>query len=101
MEDADVALGSRYVAGGGVMTGARGGAVSRCGSAYARVALGLQVRDATAGFKGFRRPVLESIDLDSVLSRRLRVPGRDHVSRHQRGFRVVEVPIVFRDRRVG
>ena len=56
-------------------------AISRGGSAYARLALGLDVRDLTGGFKCFRREVLEAIDLDSVSVPRLRLPGRAHLPR--------------------
>ena len=95
-------IGSRYVAGGGVSDwGALRRAISRGGSAYARVVLGVDVSDLTGGFKCFRREVLEAIDLDAVAGARLRLPGRDDLPGDPRGFRVVEVPIVFRDRRVG
>ena len=76
-ERADLVIGSRYVAGGGVSDwSALRQAISRGGSAYARLALGLDVRDLTGGFKCFRREVLEAIDLDSVDLPRLRLPGR-------------------------
>ena len=76
--DADLVLGSRYVAGGGVSDwGPLRRAISRGGSAYARLVLGVDVRDLTGGFKCFRREVLEAIDLDSIQAARLRLPGRD------------------------
>jgi dolichol-phosphate mannosyltransferase len=101
-EGADVAIGSRYVAGGGVGDwGPMRRAISRGGSAYARLVLGIQIRDATAGFKCFRREVLETIGLDSVQSRGYAFQVELTYRALQRGFRVVEVPIVFRDRRVG
>ena len=101
-EDADLVLGSRYVPGGGVTDwGAGRKAVSRWGSAYARAALGLQVQDLTGGFKVFRRPVLESIDLESLASVGYAFQVETTYRAIQAGFRVVEVPIVFRDRRVG
>ncbi len=69
-ERADVVIGSRYVPGGAVSDwGLARRAISRGGSAYARLALGLDVRDLTGGFKCFRREVLEAIDLDSIESR--------------------------------
>ena len=99
---ADLVLGSRYVPGGGVSDwGPLRRAISRGGSAYARLVLGVDVRDLTGGFKCFRREVLEAIDLDAVQRPRLRLPGRDDLPRDPRRLRVVEVPIVFRDRRVG
>ena len=68
--DADLVLGSRYVAGGGVSDwGALRRAISRGGSAYARLVLGVDVQDLTGGFKCFRREVLEAIDLDSIQAR--------------------------------
>ncbi len=101
-EDADLVLGSRYVRGGGVTDwGAGRKAVSRWGSAYARTALGLHVQDLTGGFKVFRREVLESIDLESLASVGYAFQVETTYRAIQAGFRVVEVPIVFRDRRVG
>ncbi len=100
--DADVALGSRYVAGGGVTDwGPVRRFVSRGGSWYARRVLGLAVRDLTGGFKCFRREVLEAIDLPTVRSRGYAFQVElTHRAIHA-GFRVVELPIVFRDRRLG
>ena len=101
-EHADLVIGSRYVDGGGVGDwGPLRRAISRGGSAYARLVLGVDVNDATAGFKCFRREVLEAIDLDSVQSRGYAFQVELTYRALQRGFRVVEVPIVFRDRRVG
>ncbi|HEX3174089.1 MAG TPA: polyprenol monophosphomannose synthase [Solirubrobacterales bacterium] len=98
----DLAIGSRYVEGGGVSewTALRR-AISRGGSAYARLVLGVDVRDLTGGFKCFRREVLEAIDLDTIESRgyAFQVEMTYRTIRH--GFRVIEVPIVFRDRRAG
>jgi dolichol-phosphate mannosyltransferase len=99
---ADLAIGSRYVPDGGVGDwGALRQAISRGGSAYARVLLGIDVRDATAGFKCFRREVLEAIDLDAVRSRGYAFQVEMTYRAIELGFDVVEVPIVFRDRRVG
>ncbi len=101
-ESADLVIGSRYVAGGGVSDwSAVRQAISRGGSAYARLALGLEVRDLTGGFKCFRREVLEAIDLDSVTSRGYAFQVELTYRAIEKGFRVVEVPIVFRDRRAG
>jgi dolichol-phosphate mannosyltransferase len=101
-ERADVVLGSRYVAGGGVSEwGALRRVVSRGGSAYARHVLGLEVRDLTGGFKCFRREVLEAIDLDAIGTRGYAFQVEMTYRAVRRGFRVVEVPIVFRERRVG
>jgi dolichol-phosphate mannosyltransferase len=101
-ERADLVVGSRYVAGGGVGDwGPLRRAISRGGSAYARLALGVGVRDLTGGFKCFRREVLEAIDLDAVRSRGYAFQVELTYRALQLGFEVAEVPIVFRDRRVG
>jgi dolichol-phosphate mannosyltransferase len=97
--DADVALGSRYVDGGGVEDwGLVRRIVSRGGSWYARRVLGLGVRDLTGGFKCFRREVLEEIDLPTVRSRGYAFQVELTYRAVRRGFRVREVPIRFRDR---
>jgi len=102
MEGADLAIGSRYVDGGGVGEwGAMRRAISRGGSAYARLVLGVPVADLTGGFKCFRREVLEAIDLDAVQAKGYAFQVELTYRAVQKGFRVVEVPIVFRDRRVG
>jgi dolichol-phosphate mannosyltransferase len=101
-ERADLAIGSRYVPGGGVGDWGPGRrAISRGGSAYSRLVLGVGVRDLTGGFKCFRREVLEAIDLDSVGSRGYAFQVELTYRAIRAGFRVTEVPIVFRDRRVG
>ncbi|HEY8639833.1 MAG TPA: polyprenol monophosphomannose synthase [Solirubrobacterales bacterium] len=100
--NADLVLGSRYVPGGGVTEwGPTRRIVSRGGSAYARVMLGVRVRDLTGGFKCWRREALEAVDLDSVASRGYAFQVEMTYRAIEAGFRVVEVPIVFRDRRVG
>jgi len=99
---ADLALGSRYVPGGGVSDwGLLRRLVSEGGSTYARLVLGLSVRDLTGGFKCFRREVLEAIHFDRVRSRGYAFQVELTYRAVQAGFRVVEVPIVFRDRRHG
>ncbi len=101
-DGADLALGSRYVRGGGVTDwGLVRRALSRGGSWYSRRVLGLDVRDLTGGFKCFRREVLEAIDLPSVRSRGYAFQVELTYRSVLRGFRVVEVPIVFRDREFG
>ena len=94
-------LGSRYVPGGGVSAGGWCGGLRRCGSLYAQILLGVPVRDLTGGFKCFRRRVLEAIDLDGVAADGYGFQIEMTYRAVQAGFRVVEVPIVFRDRRVG
>jgi dolichol-phosphate mannosyltransferase len=101
-DGADLVLGSRYVDGGGVTQwNAMRRAVSRGGCWYARMVLGLQVRDLTGGFKCFRREVLEAIDLPSVRSQGYAFQVELTYRAVGRGFRVVEVPIVFHERREG
>jgi dolichol-phosphate mannosyltransferase len=101
-EDADLALGSRYVPGGGVSDwGLLRRFISEGGSTYARLVLGLSVRDLTGGFKCFRREVLEAIHFDSVRSRGYAFQVELTYRAVRGGFRVVEVPIVFRDRERG
>ena len=99
---ADLVLGSRYVPGGGVEDwGIVRRALSRGGSAYARLLLGVPVRDLTGGFKCFHRRVLETIDLQGVHADGYGFQIELTYRAVQAGFRVAEVPITFRERRVG
>ena len=101
-QDADMVLGSRYVRGGAVAEwGPLRRAVSRGGSSYARLVLGVRVQDLTGGFKCIRRQVLETIDLDSVNAKGYAFQIEMTYRAIRAGFRLVEVPIVFRDRHVG
>jgi dolichol-phosphate mannosyltransferase len=96
---ADVALGSRYVPGGAVADwGVVRRIVSRGGSLYAQLVLGLRVHDLTGGFKCFRAEVLEAIDLPTIRARGYAFQVELTHRAVRRGFRVVEVPITFRDR---
>lgn len=98
----DVALGSRYVPGGGTTDwGLVRRAISRGGSLYARTILGLSVKDCTGGFRCYRRQVLESIDLDTVRSNGYSFQIEMLYRAWQNNFRIGEIPIVFPDRRVG
>jgi dolichol-phosphate mannosyltransferase len=99
---ADVALGSRWVEGGGTVNwGLLRRVISRGGSLYARIVLGVGVRDLTGGFKCFRRVVLESIDRDAIAARGYGFQIEGTYRALRKGFSVVEVPITFVDRRVG
>jgi dolichol-phosphate mannosyltransferase len=99
---ADLVLGSRYVPGGGVIDWGLGRrAISRGGSLYAKLLLGVQVDDLTGGFKCFRRGVLERLDLTSVGTDGYGFQIEMTYRAIQAGFRVTEVPILFRERRVG
>ena len=99
---ADVALGSRWVPGGGTVNWGTGRTlVSRGGSLYARTILGVGVRDLTGGFKCFRRAVLERIDLDAIAAKGYGFQIETTYRALRAGFTVVEIPITFVDRRVG
>jgi dolichol-phosphate mannosyltransferase len=97
--DADLVLGSRYVAGGRTENwGLLRRFISRAGSLYAQVLLGLPVRDLTGGFKCYRRAVLEALPLDEIHSRGYAFQIETTYRTVRAGFRVVEVPITFVDR---
>jgi dolichol-phosphate mannosyltransferase len=99
---ADLVLGSRNIPGGGTVNwGVGRKIISRGGSLYARTILGIPVRDLTGGFKCFHRRVLESIDLPTVECSGYAFQIELTFRALRRGFRVVEIPIVFVDRRVG
>ena len=101
-EDADLALGSRYVAGGAVVDwGIQRRLLSRGGSLYARTVLGVPVRDLTGGFKCFRREVLMELDLTHVHTNGYAFQIELTYRALAAGFRVREVPIVFHERRAG
>ena len=100
--DADLVLGSRYVRGGGVTDwGLFRRMLSRGGSWYARVVLGVPVRDLTGGFKCFRRRTLEGIDYRNTHADGYGFQIEITYRAIQAGFRVKEIPIVFRDRTEG
>jgi len=99
---ADVVIGSRNVPGGGVEGWGPGRHVlSKGGSLYARTILGLDVRDLTAGYKAFTRRALEAIELERVRSNGYSFQIETTYRAHLRGMKIVEVPVVFVDRRVG
>jgi dolichol-phosphate mannosyltransferase len=99
---ADLALGSRYVAGGGTENwGLLRRMISVGGSVYARVLLGMHFQDLTGGFKCYRRAVLERIDLDAITSKGYAFQIEGTYRTVRAGFTVVEVPITFADRTAG
>jgi dolichol-phosphate mannosyltransferase len=101
-DDADLALGSRYVDGGQVADwGPVRRAISAGGSFYARVLLSVQIRDLTGGFKCYRSQVLETIDLDAINAKGYAFQIETTYRALRAGFTVVEVPIRFADREVG
>lgn len=100
--ESDLVVGSRWIPGGGTSNWSllrRG--ISRGGSLYARLILGLPVHDLTSGFKCFRAEVLATLDLESVCSNGYAFQIELNYQCYRRGFRVREVPILFVDRRVG
>ena len=99
---ADASVGSRWVAGGGTRNWSfLRTFISRGGSLYSRLILGIPVQDLTSGFKCFSRRVLEHLDLETVHSNGYAFQVEMNYRCYRRGFRVREVPIVFVDRRVG
>jgi dolichol-phosphate mannosyltransferase len=100
--DADLAVGSRYMPGGGVEGWAwHRELLSRGGCLYARVLLSVPVRDLTGGFKCFRREVLETLDLSEIHADGYGFQIEMTYKAIRAGFRVKEVPITFRDRVAG
>ena len=101
-DGADLVVGSRYVPGGGTENWGLGRKLlSRGGSLYARIILGIDVRDVTAGFVCWRRAALEAIDLPSITSNGYSFQIEMKYRAIGKRMRVVETPIVFVDRRVG
>ena len=100
--DADLVLGSRYVAGGGTENWSfLRRFVSRGGCMYAQVLLGVRVRDLTGGFKCFRRATLEAIDLGALSAHGYAFQIETTYRVLRKGLRVQEVPIRFVERRAG
>ena len=99
---ADVVLGSRYVAGGGVDGWSLDRQIlSRAGGAYARAVLGSPVRDLTGGFKCFRADALRAIGLDSLEAEGYAFQIETTFLASRAGLRIEEIPIVFHERRAG
>ncbi len=100
--EADLALGSRYIEGGGTVNwGVGRQLISQGGSLYARSILGVHIRDLTGGFKCFNRRVLEAIDLNTIQSTGYGFQIELTYRALKKGFVVKEIPIIFEDRRVG
>jgi dolichol-phosphate mannosyltransferase len=102
IQHADLVIGSRYVPGGATpnWTLLRR-IISGGGNIYTRLLLWMPIHDCTAGFRCYRREVLESIDLDSITSQGYAFQIELLYRVRQQGFKIVETPIVFMDRRVG
>ncbi|MFL6062269.1 MAG: polyprenol monophosphomannose synthase [Marmoricola sp.] len=102
LETADVAVGSRYVRGGGVRHwGWHRRLISRGGNLYVRLLLGTPVHDTTAGFKAFRASALEAIDVLDSESNGYSFQIENTWRATRRGLRITEVPIIFTDRTAG
>jgi dolichol-phosphate mannosyltransferase len=102
LEHADVILGSRWVDGGTVVNWPKSReAISRGGNLYARLALGINLHDATGGYRAYRRAVLEAIDYSAVASQGYCFQVDLAWRAVRGGFRVVEVPITFAERERG
>jgi dolichol-phosphate mannosyltransferase len=100
--EADASVGSRWVPGGGTRNWSfLRTCISRGGSLYSRLILGVPVQDLTSGFKCFSRRVLEHLDLQTVRSNGYAFQVEMNYRCFLHGYRVAEVPIVFVDRRVG
>ena len=101
-EEFDLVIGSRYIEGVNVVNWPmKRLLLSYFANIYTRVITGMPVRDATGGFKCFRRKVLESIDLDAIHSNGYSFQIEMSFKSWRKGFRVCEIPIVFVDRRIG
>jgi dolichol-phosphate mannosyltransferase len=101
-EECDLVIGSRYISGVNVVNWPMSRLIlSYAANMYTRFVTGLPVRDATAGFKCYRRAVLESLDLDAITSNGYSFQIETNFMVWKKGFRVCEVPIVFVDRRAG
>ena len=99
---ADVSVGSRYVSGGKVENWPMGRIMmSYFASVYVRMILWINIKDTTAGFKCYRRSVLETIDLDAIRFVGYAFQIEMKYRAIKNGFNVVEVPITFRDRQLG
>jgi dolichol-phosphate mannosyltransferase len=102
IENADLVIGSRYIDGGGTPNwSVLRRFISGGGNIFARFVLGIPIHDCTAGYRCYRREVLESIDLDTIQSQGYAFQVELAYRVMQQGFRIVETPIIFKDRRVG
>ncbi len=102
IEHAGLVIGSRYIHGGGTPNWSiMRRFISGGGNIFARFLLGIPVHDCTAGYRCYRREVLESIDLDTIQSQGYAFQVELAYRVMQQGFRIVEIPIIFMDRRIG
>jgi dolichol-phosphate mannosyltransferase len=102
IQEYDLVIGSRYVAGGGVVNWSLlRKAISFGGSFYARTILGIKIQDVTGGFKCFRREVLEAINFDQLITTGYAFQIEMNYRAAIMGFKIKEVPIIFEDRVAG
>ncbi|MBW3613763.1 MAG: polyprenol monophosphomannose synthase [Actinobacteria bacterium] len=102
LDEGDLVIGSRYVAGGGVVGWpAFRRRLSEFGNAYVRAATGVSARDTTAGFRVFRRHLIESIDIDTMRAEGYSFEIDLTLRSWRGGYRIIEVPITFRERTEG
>lgn len=102
IEDNDLVIGSRYVKGGGVVNwGLMRKIISRGGSLYSKIILGLPQHDLTGGFKCWRRKVLERIGIDDLKSTGYSFQVETTYKTFLQKFKIKEVPIIFEDRQIG
>lgn len=101
-EGADVAIGSRYISGVNVVNWPMGRVLmSYFASKYVRLITGIPVQDTTAGFKCYRRRVLETIDLDGIRFKGYAFQIEMKFTAYKCGFKIVEVPVIFTNRELG
>lgn len=102
MDECDVLIGSRYVKGVNVVNWPMKRLIlSYSANIYTRIITGMPIHDATAGFKCYKRKVLESINIDSLRSNGYAFQIETNFLAYKKGFKLMEMPIVFVDRRVG
>jgi dolichol-phosphate mannosyltransferase len=102
IDDCDLVIGSRYISGVNVVNWPmKRWILSYCANVYTRVITSMPVRDATAGFKCYRRKVLESLKLDAIKSNGYSFQIETNFKAWIRGFKICEIPIIFNDRRAG
>ena len=102
VEGGDVAIGSRYISGVNVVNWPMGRVLmSYFASKYVRIITGIPVRDTTAGFKCYRRQVLETIDLDNIRFKGYAFQIEMKFTAYKCGFKIIEVPVVFVNRELG
>jgi dolichol-phosphate mannosyltransferase len=102
MDGVDLAIGSRHISGVNVVNWPLGRALmSYMASIYVRLITGMKIKDTTAGFKAYKREVLETIDLDNIRSRGYAFQIEMKFTTWKFGFRVKEIPIIFTERQEG